>query len=283
MLILRIWLFLGWLGCINLLGQNITIYEGHSLNLCGIEVKVTETWVHQHKPYISIVFENHTDTFSLTYGEKLPILPCDLYVKDIQKIGNQPARVELSSKLTEVPSLNVINKIVLKHQKLYDVNGIIVSFIKTGNFFEFELNEKYKVVLGLKNVLWLGQNAFAVMSYQKDQLSLVRLVELLIYKGDTLYQLADEELPYSQAFVEQIVLLPKPNLSKKLEDLTIEDYQICLVKIYLEPVAFQTKKDRFIINGKEKEYPYSILKVFESKKEALDYAFQNKIKEVFID
>jgi hypothetical protein len=263
--------------------QIIHALEGQSFNLCGIELRITETWVHQHKPYISLVFENHKDTFSVTYGEAIPIIPCNLYVQEIQKIGNLPAQVQLVSKIPEPKSLNVINKIVLKNQKLYDVNGIVVSFSKKGNVFEFELNEKWKLNLVLKNILWLGQNAFALTYYQKEELHLVRVVELLHYQGDTLYQLANEELPYSNAFVEQIVLLPKPNIQKKLEDLEAEDFQICLVRIYLEPVGFQTKKDHFIVNKKMKEYPYSIVKVFANKKEAMEYAFQNKITEVYID
>ncbi len=263
--------------------QSITAYEGQSFSLCGVELRITETWVHQHKPYISLIFENHSDTFAVTYGEKIPLIPCDLYVEDIQKIGKQPAKVQYSSKLKEGKSLNVINKMVLKNQKLYEINGIFVTYQKKGNIFEFELNEKYKIPLELKNILWIGQNAFALTNYQKDELTLVRIVELLVYKNDTLYQLANEELPYSQAFIEQIVLLPKPNIKKNLEDFNNDDYQICLVKIYLEPVNFQTKKDRFLVNGKEKEYPYSIIKVFSNKKEALDYAYKNNINEVFID
>lgn len=263
--------------------QAITVWEGQAFNVCGKELRITETWVHQHKPYISLVFENHTDTFSVTYGEKIPVVPCDLYVKEIHKLGKQPARVQFISQLPESQSLNVINKITLKKQKLYDINGILVTFDKKGNFFEFQLNEQHTFILGLKNTLWLGQNAFALTHYQREELSLVRVVELLNYKGDTLYQLADEELPYTQAFAEQIVLLPKPNIKKNVEDFTLEDYQICLVKIYLEPVGFRTKRDRFIVNGKEKEYPYSIIKVFSSKKEALDYAYKNKIRDIFLE
>ncbi len=280
---IRCFLFLMFIYTSSVFAQSITAYEGQSFNLCGVELRITETWVHQHKPYISLIFENHSDTFAVTYGEQIPIIPCDLYVEDIQKIGKQPAKVQFSSKLNEGKSLNVINKIVLNNQKLYEINGIFVTYQKKGNIFEFELNEKYKLSLGLKNILWIGQNAFALANYQKDELSLIRVVELLIYKSDTLYQLANEELPYSQAFVEQIILLPKPNINKNLEDYTYDDYQICLVKIYLEPVGFQTKKDRFLVNGKEKEYPYSIIKVFSNKKEALDYAYKNNIKDVFID
>lgn len=283
MFIIRYYFLLILIFTSSTFAQSITVLEGQSFNLCGMELRITETWVHQHKPYISLILENQSDTFSLTYGEQIPIIPCDLYVEDIQKIGNQPAKIQLSSKLTNEKSLNVINKIILKNQKLYDINGIIVTFQKIGNSFQFELNEKYQLNLGLKNILWLGQNAFALTHYQKEELSLVRIVELLYYKGDTLYQLADEELPYSQAFIEQIVLLPKPNIKKKLEDLNLDDYQICLVRIYLEPVGFQTKKARFIVNGKEKEYPYSIIKIFPNKKEALEYAYKNQIKDIYID
>jgi hypothetical protein len=109
---------------------------------------------------------------------------------------------------------------ILKRQSLYDINGILVSFDKKGNFFEFQLNEQYTCVLGLKNILWLGQNAFALTQYQKEELSLVRIVEFLSYKSDTLYQLADEELASNQAFIEQIVWLPKPNIKKNIEDFT---------------------------------------------------------------
>lgn len=272
-----------YLVLMKLKGQNIELQEGKSMNLCNIELRITEVWIHQHKPYVSFVFENQNDTFSLTYGERLPFLTCDLYVLDIQKIGNLPAKIELSAQLKEQKSLNVINKMVLKPQKLYDINGLLVSFVKKGNYFEFEINEKERLVLGLKNILWLGQNAFALTKYQKEELHLVRVSELLYYKGDTLFQLSNEELPYSQAFIEQIVMLPKPGVQKKLEDYTEEDYQICLVKIYLEPVGFQTKKDRFIVNNQERELPYSIIKVFRDKKEAFEYAFQNKIKDIFID
>ncbi len=277
------WLFLCLYFPAWIVGQTITAFEGQSVQICGIELRITEVWVHQHKPYVSIIFENQSDTFSVTYGELLPVIPCNLYIEDIFKIGKQPARVQFSSTLKGGKSLNVINKIVLKNQKIYDVNGILVSFTKKENTFEFTLNEKEKVILGLKNILWLGQNAFALITYEKEELNMVRVVELLYYKGDTLYQLANEELPYSMPFLEQIVMLPKPNINKNKEDFTYDDYQICLVKIYLEPVGFQTKKDRFIINGKEKEYPYSILKVFRDKSEALNYAQQHKIQEVFIE
>lgn len=268
---------------LNSFGQNLTAWENQSLNICGMELSITEICVHQHKPYIAVLIENQPDTFLITYGEKIPLIPCDLYVEDIQKIGKEPAKVSLTSFLKEPRSLNVINKIVLKNQKLYDINGIFVTFTKKENSFEFVFNERYKHLLWLKNILWIGQNAFVLTKYQNEELTLVRVVELLKHKGDTLYQLAKEELPYSQAFVEQVVLLPKPNVQKKLEDFTPEDYQICLVKIYLEPVGFQTKKDRFIVNGKEKEYPYSIVKVFHNKSEALEYAYKNKIREIFID
>lgn len=276
--------FFVWFALVEALNAQTVWQEGSSYFVCNKEIQVHELWIHQQKPMISMSIEGINDTISLSIGEKIPYIECDLYIQNIDKLFKNLGKIYLSSNPKEISSINLVNSLNLQEKRYYQINGKVVYYERTPNHnsFMFGTHDSIQQQFKLMDILWLGSNAFVLKRFEREKLYLIRLTELIFVPNDTLFQLANEDLPHGGNIL-QIVYLPAEKVKHNNKNYRKDELLICLVKVYLDDISFDIDKDRFIIQGKEKILPFSVIKIFSNKQEAYRFANENKITDIFLE